>query len=64
MDYIDSLLIMEDDLDDDENLHQFGHSSTDHPNEENQSTEPDLSQEAGPSQESASPKVPDWCVCG
>ena len=55
---------MEDDLDDDENLHQFGHSSTDHPNEENQSTEPDLSQEAGPSQESASPKVPDWCVCG
>ena len=27
MDYIDSLLIMEDDLDDDENLHQFGHSS-------------------------------------
>ena len=64
MDYIDSLLIMEDDLDDDENLHQFGHSSTDHPNEENQSTEPDLSQEAGPSQESASSKVPDWCVCG
>ena len=64
MDYIESLLIMEDDLDEDEDLGEFGQSLSD------QSVMPQadsrmLAEESNPEvQDSATSGVPDWCVCG
>ena len=64
MDYIDSLLIMEDDLDEnqeDDDLGEFGESSiagdgSDGPPEQDSSREI--------VQESLSKSAPNWCVCG
>ena len=52
MDYIESLLIMEDDLDEDECLDDFGNSSTE-PNEGNRSENPDPTQDPEPMQETS-----------
>ena len=66
MDYIDSLLIMEDDLDESENVGEFGHTSV----------EQTLTDSGATTQESSNPQNPDleeeptvggvtdWCVCG
>ena len=64
MDYIESLLIMEDDLDEDEDLGEFGQSLSD------QSVMPQadsrmLAEESDPEvQDSATNGVPDWRVRG
>ncbi len=63
MDYIESLLIMEDDLDEDECLDDFGNTSTES-NEGNRSEDPDPTQDPGSMQETSGVSVPDWCVCG
>ncbi len=73
MDYIDTLLIMEDDLDEDEDeerLGAFGESSNDNPL--NSGTDPSQSQgpshsqpqDPNPTPEPTPESVPDWCTCG
>ncbi len=73
MDYIDTLLIMEDDLDEDEDeerLGAFGESSNDNPL--NSGTDPSQSQglshsqpqHPNPTPEPTPESVPDWCTCG
>ena len=72
MDYIDTLLIMEDDLDEDdqdaERLGEFGESS--HDNSLNSGTDPSQSQSPSqpqnpnPTPEPTPESVPDWCTCG
>ena len=60
MDYIDSLLVMEDDLDEDEDLGEFGQSfsqQSDLPQVDSGQDQQNLDEE----QDSAS-CVPDWCV--
>ena len=60
MDYIDTLLIMEDDLDEDqEDLGDFGESSA--MGNDNNQPEQELSRE--PTDESTSNSTSDWCVC-
>ena len=64
MDYIDTLLIMEDDLDEnpeDGDLGEFGESSMTG-EDNNDPSEQDSSRE--PTQESSNNSTPDWCVCG
>ena len=68
MDYIDSLLIMEDDLDKDEDLGELGHTMTESINEKT------LTDSGPTTQESCNPQNPDleddpmvggmvdWCV--
>ena len=69
MDYIDSLLIMEDDLDEDEDLGDFGQSFSDEPQADSASTsqaynpEP-TQQNVSQAQEPSASGVPGWCVCG
>ena len=68
MDYIDTLLIMEDGLDEDdqdaEKLGEFGESSHDNPlksgTDPSQSQSPSQSQNPNPTPE----PTPDWCTCG
>ncbi|CAB4032396.1 Hypothetical predicted protein [Paramuricea clavata] len=70
MDYIDTLMIMEDDLDEDdqdaERLAAFGESSNDNPL--NSGTDPSQSpshpQDPNPTPEPTLESVPDWCTCG
>ncbi|CAB3989773.1 P2X purinoceptor 7-like, partial [Paramuricea clavata] len=70
MDYIDTLMIMEDDLDEDdqdaERLATFGESSNDNPL--NSGTDPSQSpshpQDPNPTPEPTLESVPDWCTCG
>ena len=72
MDYIETLLIMEDDLDEDENFGEFGQASTEQPtgsalaDSETKNEGPVPSDTHNPDQidDSASGSVPDWCVCG
>ena len=72
MDYIETLLIMEDDLDEDENFGEFGQASTEQPtgsalaDSETKNKGPVPSDTHNPDQidDSASGSVPDWCVCG
>jgi hypothetical protein len=67
MDYIDTLLIMEDDLDEnqeDGDLGEFGESSmtgddNNDPPEQDSSREP-----TGDSTNNSTVNTPDWCVCG
>lgn len=64
MDYVETLLIMEDDLtdpDENEDLGVFQQSSTDQPDDE-PPTQDSSTQE--PSQNPTSGSVPDWCICG
>jgi len=61
MDYIDTLLIMEDDLDEDqEDLGEFGESSA----MGNDSNQPEQELFGEPTDESTNNSTPDWCVCG
>ena len=74
MDYIDTLLIMEDDLDEDdqdaERLGAFGESSNDNPlnsgidPSQSQSPSHSQSQDPNPTPEPTLESVPDWCTCG
>ena len=75
MDYIDTLLIMEDDLDEDdqdeERLRKFGESSDDYPLNIRTDPSPSQSPSHTPLQdpnvtpEPTPPRsVPDWCTCG
>ena len=61
MDYIDTLLIMEDDLDDDddENMHEFGMSS-----ETDRSHTAESHQTESQSNVSPGITLPEWCRCG
>ena len=67
MDYIETLLIMEDELDEDENFGELDNSATEHATgytlADSHTSNPDPvspnMQEAGDSG-----LVPDWCVCG
>ena len=61
MDYIDALLIMEDDLDDDddENMHKFGMSS-----ETDRSHTVESDQTESQSNVSPGKTLPEWCRCG
>ena len=63
MDYIETLLIMEDDLDETEDLGQFGQSSC---QESEQRPEPNDGLSTGESSHDPNPagSAPDWCVCG
>ena len=63
MDYIHTLLIMEDDLDEVEDLGEFGQSSTEQPS----STTSRLMTQDSENHDQAMASVsgiPDWCVCG
>ena len=60
MDYIDTLMIMEDDLDDDD-LGEFGESLMTR-SANNDPTQQDASGEN--TQQSTNNNTPDWCVCG
>ena len=72
MDYIDTPLIMGDDLDehdqDAERLGEFGESSHDNPlnsgTDPSQSQSPSQSQNPNPTPEPTPESVPDWCTCG
>ena len=74
MDYIDTLLIMEDDLDEDdqgaERLGAFGESSNDNPlnsgidPSQSQSPSHSQSQDPNPMPEPTLESVPDWFTCG
>ena len=69
MDYIDTLLIMEDDLDeDDQDAERLGESSHDNPlnsgTDPCQSQSPSQSQNPNPTPEPTPESVPDWCTCG
>lgn len=70
MDYIDTLLILEDDLDESEDLGEFGQSLTEQPDDRPQAgsgpTTQDSNNPQNPDQvqDSATGGVPDWCVCG
>ena len=72
MDYIDTLLIMEDDLDEDdldaERLGELGESSHDSPlnsgTDPSQSQSRSQSQNPNPTPEPTPESVPDWCTCG
>ena len=64
MDYIDTLLIMEDDLDDTENVGELWQSSTERPHEETPTQDAGNSQNPGPDPDLTSSCVPDWCDCG
>lgn len=65
MDYIDSLLIMEDDLNEDEDLGELQESSTEQGEQVEQNN-----QDSSPTENSiltqapTDPNMPDWCVCG
>ena len=64
MDYIDTLLIMEDDLDDDQedcDLGEFGESST---TGDDNNNPPERGSSREPTEESTNNSTPDWCVCG
>ena len=63
MDYIDTLLIMEEDLDEDEELGEFGQSSTGQPTLT--TSRPMIQDSENQDQAVASVSgIPDWCVCG
>ena len=66
MDYIDMLLIMEDDLDEDERLGGFGEPSNENPLGQgmNPSQSPSQSQDLNPTPDPIPASVPDWCKCG
>ena len=69
MDYIDILLIMEDDLDDEvESLGEFGESCNSenpfNPDEPSEPTEQSTPTTPNPSQDTSYRLVPDWCKCG
>ena len=66
MDYIDILLIMEDDLDDEvESLGEFGQSShSENPFNPDEPTEQSTPTTPNPSQDTSCRPVPDWCKCG
>ena len=76
MDYIETLLIMEDDLDEDENFGEFSNTATDQATDQatssglagsepsNQGSIPSNTQNPDDVEDSASGAVPDWCVCG
>jgi hypothetical protein len=64
MDYIDTLLIMEDDLDDTENVGELWQSSTERPHEETPTQDAGNSQNPVPYPDPTSSSVPDWCDCG
>ena len=74
MDYIDTLLVMEDGLDEDdhdaERLGAFGESSEDNPlntgidPSNSQSFAHSQSQDPNPTPEPTPQSVPDWCSCG
>ena len=72
MDYNDTLLIIENDLDEDdqdaERLGEFGESSHDSPlnsgTDPSQSQTPSQSQNPNPTLEPTLESVPDWCTCG
>ena len=72
MDHIDTLLIMEDDLDEDdqdaERLGEFGELSHDNPlnsgTDPSQSQSPSQSQNPNPTPGPTPESVPDWCACG
>ena len=60
MDYIDTLLIMEDDLDEDkEELGEFGESSA----MGNDSNQPEQELPREPTDGATNNSTPDWCVC-
>ena len=63
MDYIDTLLIMEDDLDEDEDLGEFGQSSTGQPT---LTTSRPMTQDSENQDQAVASVsgIPDWCVCG
>ena len=63
MDYIETLLKMEDDLDETEDLGQFGESSHQESDERPESSEP-LSTGDGSQNPDPVGSAPDWCVCG
>lgn len=60
MGYIDTLLIMEDDLDEDENLGEFGQSSTEQPTTSRQMTQDSENQYQAVASVSG---IPNRCVC-
>ena len=72
MDYIETLLITEDDLDEDENFGEFSNTATDQATglalagsePSNQGPIPSNTQNLDDVGDSASGAVPDWCVCG
>ena len=72
MDYIETLLIMEDDLDEDENFGEFSNTATDQATgsalagsePSKQGPIPSNTQNPDDVEDSASGAVPDWCVCG
>ena len=63
MDYIDTLLIMEDDLDEDEDLGEFGQSSTGQPT---LTTSRPMTQDSENQDQAVASVsgIPAWCVCG
>jgi hypothetical protein len=66
MDYIETLLIMEDDLDEnqeDDDLGEFGESSMTG-NDNNDPLEQDSSRSREQTEEFTNNSTPDWCVCG
>lgn len=71
MDYIETLLIMEDDLvekDESEPMGEFGEQSSEHANREDndmQGSSTTATQNLDPSQDNTSPaELPEWCKCG
>ena len=72
MDYIETLLITEDDLDEDENFGEFSNTATNQATglalagsePSNQGPIPSNTQNPDDVEDSASGAVPDWCVCG
>lgn len=69
MDYIETLLIMEDDLDDEsDTTGEFGdQSSGEHANRninDMQGCRTNATQSLEPSQDNTSPELPEWCRCG
>jgi hypothetical protein len=64
MDYIDTLLIMEDYLDDTENVGELWQSSTKRPHDETSTQDAGNSQNPGPDPDPTLSSVPDWCDCG
>ena len=64
MDYIETLLITEDDLDEDENFGEFSNTATDQATGLALAGSPSNTQNPDDVEDSASGAIPDWCVCG
>lgn len=64
MDYIDFLLLMEDDIDESENNGELSPSSTEQPHDQPSAQGSGYSQNSGADPDPTTTNVPDWCVCG